>query len=273
MGLFAPYAGAKVLIHDPYLNGRVRAEGLSVPAGEATFLAVKQNTVHRMGGKYSDCAKDWPKFLKLNSEFTTHWSAYSREVCLEICVQNQMALQCGCTDTFDRYFSVDDAINEAALNYCEITVKTQSECKRNVHQKYIDGHISCPCPQACETTKFSHVRSSAPWPTKAFTPYLASKLTKSQSKRVEEYMRIAFNDTNLSAKQLQEHFRENFARLEVYFEALNFQQITESEAYTFTDFLSDFGGNIGLWLGWSVLALFEVVQFCYECVGILVKRR
>ena len=267
IGLFAPYGGAKVLIHDPSSNGRVRAEGLSIPVGESTFLAVKQNTVERKGGRYSDCAQDWPKFLELNDDFKKQWPQYSREVCLELCVQNLMGLKCGCTDTFDKDFSINEAINTASQYYCVMTNKTQHECKNEVYRNYIEGNLTCLCPQVCKTTKYSSIRSGSPWPTEAFTPYLATKLIKSTSKRVQEYIKSAFNDTRLSAVNLQDKFRRNFARLEVYFEALNFQHITESPAYTATDFLSDFGGNIGLWLGWSVLALFEVVQFCYECLG------
>ena len=271
IGLLTPYAGAKVLIHDASSNGRMRAEGLALPAGSSTFLAVKQNTVEREGGVYSNCADDWPAFLRLNDEFKKQWPEYAREVCLELCVQNTMALRCNCTDTFDKDFSVSEKINKATASYCEMTQKTQNQCKRKVYQDYIDGNITCPCPQACHTTKYSHSSSSSPWPTEASVPHLASKLTKSPSKRVQEYMKEAFNDSQLSAKSLQEKLKENFVRVEVYFEALNFQKIKESPAYTGVDFLSDFGGNIGLWLGWSVLGLFEVIQFFYECLGISIK--
>ena len=271
IGLFAPYAGAKALIHDAYSNGRVRAEGLSVPAGEATFLSVTQNTVKRVGGKYSDCAHSWPRFLKLNAQFKKQWPNYSREMCLELCLQNNLAEKCGCTDAFDKDFSLSEKINSAALEYCDMTKKKESQCKKDIYQKYIQGNITCVCPQACDTTKYSYEGSNSPWPTAAFSPYLASKLAKSSSKRVQEYMNTAFNDSDLSAQKLESEFRKNFARLEVFFEALNFHQITESPSYTGTDFLSDFGGNIGLWLGWSVLALFEVVQFFYECFRIMVN--
>ena len=57
IGVFTHYSGARVLIHDALMNGRVRAESLSIATGEATFLAVSQNRVERVGGRYSDCAE------------------------------------------------------------------------------------------------------------------------------------------------------------------------------------------------------------------------
>ena len=80
------------------------------------------------------------------------------------------------------------------------------------------------------------------------------------------------NKPNLDAQVIANDIRGNFARIEIYFEALNFQRLWETAAYDITAFLSDFGGNIGLWLGWSVLAVFEVFQFCYECSSAVIMK-
>ncbi len=79
--------------------------------------------------------------------------------------------------------------------------------------------------------------------------------------------------SNFSDDILQQSFEKNFARLEIYYEALNFEKISESAAYDFASLVSDFGGSIGLWLGWSLFAVFELLQFLYCCLEALFRSR
>lgn len=48
--------------------------------------------------------------------------------------------------------------------------------------------------------------------------------------------------------------------LEVFYEALNFEVLTESEAYGIVKMLADFGGQLGLWSGVSFMTICEF--FC-----------
>ncbi|KAJ1361427.1 Deproteinrin mec-10 [Parelaphostrongylus tenuis] len=60
-----------------------------------------------------------------------------------------------------------------------------------------------------------------------------------------------------------DHCRENAAMLEIFYEALNFETLTESEAYGVVKMLADFGGQLGLWSGVSVMTICEFV--CLAC--------
>nr|CDJ93660.1 Na+ channel domain containing protein [Haemonchus contortus] len=51
--------------------------------------------------------------------------------------------------------------------------------------------------------------------------------------------------------------------LEVFYEALNFETLTESEAYGVVKMLADFGGQLGLWSGVSFMTICEFV--CLFC--------
>ncbi|XP_062568260.1 degenerin unc-8-like [Saccostrea cucullata] len=55
-----------------------------------------------------------------------------------------------------------------------------------------------------------------------------------------------------------------FSKVTIYYEDLNFEELVESPASTFAEFASNIGGAIGLWIGLSVLAMFEVVQLMIE---------
>ncbi|PIO59828.1 hypothetical protein TELCIR_18697 [Teladorsagia circumcincta] len=57
---------------------------------------------------------------------------------------------------------------------------------------------------------------------------------------------------------------ENGAMVEVFYEQLNFEMLTESEAYGFVNLLADFGGQLGLWCGISFLTCCEFVFLFLE---------
>ncbi len=81
---------------------------------------------------------------------------------------------------------------------------------------------------------------------------------------------------NFSAKLIEENksgkvkseLAANLVRVEVFLRHLNYYTVSESPSYDMTDLLSDFGGNIGLWLGWSALTLFELFDLIRKLLGL-----
>uniref|UniRef100_A0A914S6J8 Uncharacterized protein n=1 Tax=Parascaris equorum TaxID=6256 RepID=A0A914S6J8_PAREQ len=47
--------------------------------------------------------------------------------------------------------------------------------------------------------------------------------------------------------------RLNTAYIEIYYEQLNFESLKETAGYSIVNLFSDFGGNIGLWIGFSII--------------------
>ena len=246
MGILAQSTGAKVLINDPMVSGQVNTQGIAVASGEVTSLGIRLDRVERKGGKYSDCSDEWPESLMLSENFKTVWPRYSRERCLEICLTNKMALQCGCIDTFDSNISSNDEITNASRSFCEMTNRQQSRCKQDVYLAYSEGGIKCDCPQACLTLSYTQTRSTSPWPSESYAPFVAAKLMTSKSTKVREYLEVMLAAAELDTYHVMDEMKTNFARVEIYFETLNFQSLKELPAYGITDFLSDFGGNIAI---------------------------
>ncbi|VDM25100.1 unnamed protein product [Toxocara canis] len=61
----------------------------------------------------------------------------------------------------------------------------------------------------------------------------------------------------LSPMQCLNFYREQGALIEVFFEQLNYESLLEGEAYGLPNLLSDFGGQLGLWMGVSVITIME----------------
>ena len=58
------------------------------------------------------------------------------------------------------------------------------------------------------------------------------------------------------------------AAVRIYFARNSHQLLSEQEAYDLTSLLSDIGGQVGLWLGISILSLAEAVLFGAMLVAI-----
>uniref|UniRef100_A0A915LBA2 Amiloride-sensitive sodium channel n=1 Tax=Meloidogyne javanica TaxID=6303 RepID=A0A915LBA2_MELJA len=66
---------------------------------------------------------------------------------------------------------------------------------------------------------------------------------------------------------------DSAAMLEIYYEQMSHEVLTESESYMFVNFISDIGGQAGLWLGASILTLFELFVFAFRIFTIVCRRR
>uniref|UniRef100_A0A915ADX1 Degenerin del-1 n=1 Tax=Parascaris univalens TaxID=6257 RepID=A0A915ADX1_PARUN len=65
----------------------------------------------------------------------------------------------------------------------------------------------------------------------------------------------------------------NTAYIEIYYEQLNFESLKETAGYSIVNLFSDFGGNIGLWIGFSIITMMEIVELICEMAWYFFYRR
>ena len=151
---------------------------------------------------------------------------------------------------------------------------TQRECTVQVYKDYRNGIINCPCNAACTDEYYSFSQSSADWPNENYTPYLITNIRKStQSNAIRNYLNELLANSELSMSEKTTHIRRNFLRVEVHYQNLNFEEVSEKPSYLITNLITDFGGNIGLWIGWSVLSLLEIFVLFFNVAKILFTGR
>ena len=71
------------------------------------------------------------------------------------------------------------------------------------------------------------------------------------------------------------NFRENFMKVDIFYQELSYEEIEQNIAFEFLSLLSEVGGFLGLLLGASVLTVFELVDYIsLSCLSKLqVERR
>ncbi|CAB1326410.1 unnamed protein product, partial [Coregonus sp. 'balchen'] len=57
---------------------------------------------------------------------------------------------------------------------------------------------------------------------------------------------------------------KNLLVLDIFFEALNYEKIEQKKAYEIAGLLGDIGGQMGLFIGASVLTILEIFDYLYE---------
>lgn len=114
---------------------------------------------------------------------------------------------------------------------------------------------TCSCLNPCKEKKYSLFPSSRQWPTEAYSTILMQSLCEQFPAKCQRVVNMKTDPRSLAL---------NFVKVTVYYEDLNYEEFVEEPEIATAQFASDVGGAVGLWIGLSVLAIFEVVQFFIE---------
>ncbi|XP_052217779.1 degenerin-like protein asic-2 isoform X2 [Dreissena polymorpha] len=220
--------------------------GVFVPTGFQADIAVSKTVTERVPGKNNESPM---------CDVISNASVYD---CLRQCRQENIALRCGCyqqvylfnkvkddtdfNETFD-----DETRNRACLSdedyVCiikaldEFTNSTPSECK---------------CISPCREEVYTQDITLISWPTEKYLPILRRIITA----------KLQTGNIGFDRNQI----RDNFLLVRVYLKTLSYEVIKESYAYEIVNFVSDIGGQLGLWAGFSVLSILEIMELVFLLV-------
>lgn len=114
------------------------------------------------------------------------------------------------------------------------------------------------CPLECDSIKYNSFKSYAKYPSAAY----ASVLSKNSNIRAKYDNSNTLNQTVL---------KQNMLELNVFYDKMDYYVFEEVANMKLTDLLSTIGGTLGLFLGISVLSLFEIIDIVLQIL--LYKRR
>ena len=270
VGILGQKSGARLTISNSLEEPPKGGKATFLSSGVATSLSLEQEVLVREGDPYSECAETWPKELLLSENYQKY--EYTFEQCMYICQQEILANTCDCTTAFEKDFSSDEAMRSKAFSHCDVWDTATYKCIQSVQKQFLNGSIACKCPAPCSERKLVVSASESDWPTEAYAPHFAALLQRSSSKRVREFVNSAIEKSKGTDVALMKQILGlNFARVEVHFATLNFYEIKETPKYGYADLFGILGGNLGLWLGWSVMAIFELIQLAYFCLKIMIS--
>ncbi|XP_064617274.1 acid-sensing ion channel 4-B-like [Liolophura sinensis] len=136
-------------------------------------------------------------------------------------------------------------VKEHHMEIVSVTLKTEVPSA--------DFHRTIDTPAREQT--YDMMLSSRDWPTNSYVNSLQETICKDPSQEAD------CND--LTYSDMAEK-RRNFLKVNIFYRDMNYEDIKEEPSYSDSQFYSDLGGTAGLFLGLSVLSLFELAQLIME---------
>ncbi|XP_048582925.1 acid-sensing ion channel 1 [Nematostella vectensis] len=236
---YGPYSydgtGFKIAVHDQKVLPDIEEDAYDISPGFYTKITMKRAQTLFLPSPYSSgCGS---RKLQFSQE-------YSYKNCIRECHTQLMIGRCRC-----RAIGMTLQENDTTP-YC--TTREVQDCIMRVHER--SSRQRCDCPVPCEMTTFTSRISLAYFPSQhvweTFLPFLTTAYD--------------LNLTGLSPDELDmkaEHFvRKRFAMVKIFYETLRTEMYHQRPAYEMSDLFADVGGNMGLFLGCSMLTIAEFID-------------
>ncbi|CDQ66900.1 unnamed protein product [Oncorhynchus mykiss] len=234
-------AGIKVQIHNQEEPPFIDQLGFGVAPGFQTFVSCQEQRLIYLPPPWGDCKVTW-----MDSEF---FETYSITACRIDCETRYLVENCNCRMVHmpgDAPYCTPELYKECADPALDFLVEKDNDF--------------CVCETPCNMTRYSKELSFVKIPSKASAKYLAKKYNKSE-----------------------QYIADNILVLDIFFEALNYETIEQKKAYEVAgllDFLKtvnflfkntllemcDIGGQMGLFIGASLLTILELFDYIYEVI-------
>ncbi|XP_075035627.1 epithelial sodium channel subunit gamma [Mixophyes fleayi] len=241
-------AGAKILVHDQNDYPFIEESGTELKTATETSFGMQLTESSKLSSPYSECTIDGSDISVQN----LYNKKYTYQICLYSCFQMEMVRTCECAH-------YDQPLPEGA-KYCNFDeFPNWMYCYINLHKRFVEEELGCQsiCRESCSFKEWTFTRSVASWP---------SVNAEEWTLRVLSWELGSNQDKNLSKFDL--------ANLDIFYQDLNLRTIAESPATTLSNLLSNFGGQLGLWMSCSMVCVLEIVEiFLIDSFWVVLRQK
>ncbi|KAM8720425.1 hypothetical protein ACLKA7_006470 [Drosophila subpalustris] len=225
--------GLKLALHSPNESPNVRETGVLISPGLETKLRIEPakiitelplRKVHR---KYRHC-------LFRDEGNLSYFAHYTQRNCEMECMSRLLLQHCGCIVFYMPRIQANDTV-------CSIR---ESHCVESVRLHTSIGRAVASCLDNCLPSCFDLTFNAIPYAT-----------------------RISYNDFKTAYPNMKNYSRfsveRSIAIVNLYYKEHTFRASKQTEFIGISDFLSNVGGLMGLFLGFSFLSIAECVYFAF----------
>ena len=214
--------GIRVVVHDPRSYPRLLEHAVAIPPGSDAYVSIEKEVTRHLKRPYAQQdCVDAEE--RTNFRFASGSEGeYSREACLLDCLLARVSRACNCS-----FLQPSSACTVAHAYFCMEDI---------VHNYF----AQCECLPTCEEVRYEASVSTLALP----TPLV-----------IEESIRKRFNHTT------SDDIAANLIHLKVFFNRLQQSEMTQVEAYSHNELVSNFGGQLVLFLGASLLTMIELCEW------------
>ena len=272
--------GVRVVIHPPGTTPYPFTEGFDVPPGFSASLGIRPRRNIRVSPPHGNCSRANP--------FGGSEERYRLMACQKMCLQHHIIHKCQCSDvglpSMEKHPHTPKCRNDSSMPG-ECTFNATQECldslfalherikcaraTKSMLTKNTSALEACQCYPPCDEVTYDVSYSLSKWPASGYEgdaafydvfgiEQFSERFNKTETKGKYSLFTKYFNIND------REKTMKDFARLNVYIADSNVMKTTESEDYTTTQLVSDIGGQMGLWVGISIITLTEMLELFME---------
>ncbi|XP_054756186.2 amiloride-sensitive sodium channel subunit beta-like [Lytechinus pictus] len=244
-----PSAGLRLLVHDQNEMPFPEDQGINLAPGAHASVGLSMAYLERLGTPYTNCSSEFKPGNIFKDKFR-HLD-YSRSACEKNCYFSEVMRVCGCADVKYNY-------NNSATP-CD---SDKAVCVSEVEENYTSGMLACGCTMPCRQHIYEITVSEASWPNIGYAETVERNI-EGVSDDLMERVHDEGAETFIS---------NNVLKVTIFYESLQYEYIYQTAAYGIYSLISDLGGQIGLWIGVSILTIFEFIELVYDLIKLICLR-
>ena len=235
--------GLKVFIHNQSFLPR-SSDGVDIEMGKETSIAIQRTFTSNQPEPYSECV-DNQRIDSFREEYTKFSNqTYRQQDCLDLCLQKLIISVCKC------YFTGLSAINRIDVAPC--LNLSQLNCINEQNVNFIEmskEDCDVKCPLECESISYDLSVSSLVYPSKQLFNLFINDETA-----LKHYRKLS--NENVTYERL----REQYLALNVFYLSTKYTLISQVPKASIVDLISNMGGALGIFLGFSIFSMIELVE-------------
>ncbi|XP_042850229.1 amiloride-sensitive sodium channel subunit delta [Panthera tigris] len=245
--LLSTEAGIKVMIHERDHTPFLEHQGFSIRPGTETTIGIREDEVRRLGSPYSHCTdgvEDVGGQLLYNASYTL-------QACLVSCFQQLMVETCSCGYYFYPL--------PAGAQYCSYSRHPAwGHCFYRLYRDLGTHRLPCAsrCPRSCRESSYKLSAGTSRWPSSKSADWILAVLGKPGRR------------SSSQSKSPSPSLRSNMAKVNIFYQELNYRTVEETPVYSVPELLSAMGSLWSLWFGSSVLSVLELLELLLDAVAL-----
>jgi hypothetical protein len=232
--------------------------GIGIQTGIRTYVGISREFTSKLNGSYSDCldglySEKWyaqKLFTYFNDLGVT---SYDQNFCYTMCFQDKLIDKCDCQDIRT------PLIRNSTYCFNSIQIECLNEFDRFYAVTDLNELCENACPQKCTAMSYNlETASKFNFPTLSYLHFLQASEESISSK-----FPVETSDTFS-----KEFARNGFLKVVVNYDNLYYTSFRESPSVTANDMFGLIGGQLGLFLGISILSFIEIVEIILDSIFI-----
>uniref|UniRef100_A0A182WSG5 Pickpocket n=1 Tax=Anopheles quadriannulatus TaxID=34691 RepID=A0A182WSG5_ANOQN len=223
--------GFKIIFHSPSETPKITDYAQYIPVGTENRIIITPK-INDAADQIRKVAQAQRQCVFASEANLSYYSVYSRNNCELECEAKLILENCGCVLYYLPKLYEDTKICSRANARCYEQIRSSIAFTANTS-------ISCSCLPGC------------------FEISYVPDLTTAEL----QVGRFGIRETLLDNVKDEVYAKENLALVYIFVKDTYYRSFTKGELVGFTDFLSNVGGLLGLFLGFSIISLIEVIYF------------